>query len=148
MRKDYLHIKKITQLLIAVIKNHYTLLSYKYILNLKQTFIKKRKFLIIDDVVFFNTPIFSKDETIEVDDVYQVDKDGIKFPLSIKDILVDKRFKEVIEPKQELKFEVQELTEDEDLEVKRYRIQLDVVTNRKKLREIENFMRKTLEEML
>jgi hypothetical protein len=53
-----------------------------------------------------------------------------------------------VEPKQELKFEVQELTEDEDLEVKRYRIQLDVTTNRKKLREIENFMRKTLEEML
>jgi hypothetical protein len=107
-----------------------------------------RKFLIIDEVVFFNTSIFSKDETIEVDDVYQVNKDGIKFPLSIKDILVDKRFKEIIEPKQELNFEVQELTEDEDLEVKRYRIQLDVTTNRKKLREIENFMRKTLEEML
>jgi hypothetical protein len=53
-----------------------------------------------------------------------------------------------VEPKQELKFEVQELTEDEDLEVKRYRIQLDVTTNRKKLREIENFMRKKLEEML
>ncbi len=107
-----------------------------------------RKFLVIDEVSFFNTSIFSKDEIIEVDDVYQVDKDGIKFPLSIKDILVDKRFKEVFEPKQELKFEVQELTEDEDLEVKRYRIQLDVTTNRKKLREIENFMRKTLDEML
>jgi hypothetical protein len=53
-----------------------------------------------------------------------------------------------VEPKQELKFEVQELTEDEDLEVKRYRIQLDVTTNRKKLREIENFMRKTLDGML
>jgi len=107
-----------------------------------------RKFLIIDKVVFFNTEIFSKDEVIEVGDFYQVDKDGIKFPLSIKDILVDKRFQEILEPKQELKFEVQELTEDEDLEVKRYRIQLDVTTNRKKLREIENFMRKTLDGML
>lgn len=99
-------------------------------------------------MIFFNTTIFSKDEIIEVDDFYQVDKDDVKFPLSIKDILVDKRFQEIIEPKQELKFEVQELTEDEDLEVKRYRIQLDVTTNRKKLREIENFMRKTLDEML
>jgi hypothetical protein len=107
-----------------------------------------RKFLVKEEVLFFNTPIFSKDEIIEVDNFYQVDKDDVKFPLSIKDILVDKRFQEVFEPKQELKFEVQELTEDEDLEVKRYRIQLDVVTNRKKLREIENFMRKTLEEML
>jgi len=107
-----------------------------------------RKFLVIEEVVFFNTSIFSKDEIIEVDDDYQVDKDGVKFPLSIKDILVDKRFQEIIEPKQELKFEVQELTEDEELEVKRYRIQLDVTTNRKKLREIENFMRKTLDGML
>ena len=107
-----------------------------------------RKFLVIEEVVFFNTSIFSKDEVIEVDYDYQVDKDGVKFPLSIKDILVDKRFQEIIEPKQELKFEVQELTEDEDLEVKRYRIQLDVTTNRKKLREIENFMRKTLDGML
>ena len=41
-----------------------------------------------------------------------------------------------------------EITEDEELEVKKFRIQLDVTTNRKKLREIENFMRKTLEEML
>ena len=107
-----------------------------------------RKFSVKEEVIFFNTPIFSKDEIIEVDDFYQVDKDDVKFPLSIKDILVDKRFQEIIEPKQELKFEVQELTEDEDLEVKRYRIQLDVTTNRKKLREIENFMRKTLDEML
>ena len=107
-----------------------------------------RKFSIKEEVIFFNTPIFSKGEVIEVDDVYQVDKDGVKFPLSIKDILVDERFQEIVEPKQELKFEVQELTEDEDLEVKRYRIQLDVTTNRKKLREIENFMRKTLDGML
>jgi hypothetical protein len=107
-----------------------------------------RKFSVKEEVIFFNTPIFSKGEVIEVDDIYQVDKDGVKFPLSIKDILVDERFQEILEPKQELKFDVQELTEDEDLEVKRYRIQLDVTTNRKKLREIENFMRKTLDGML
>lgn len=107
-----------------------------------------RKFLIKEDVIFFGTNILSKDEIIEVDDVYNVDKNGIKFPLSIKDILVDKRFQEVLEPKQELNFEVQELTDEEELEVKKFRIQLDVVTNRKKLREIENFMRKTLEDML
>ncbi len=53
-----------------------------------------------------------------------------------------------VEVKEELKFEVQELTEEEELEVKKFRIQLDVTTNRKRLREIENFMRKTLEEML
>jgi hypothetical protein len=107
-----------------------------------------RKFSVKEEVIFFNASIFSKDEIIEIDDIYQVDKDGVKFPLSIKDILVDKRFQEIIEPKQELNFDIQELTEDEDIEVKRYRIQLDVVTNRKKLREIENFMRKTLDEML
>lgn len=107
-----------------------------------------KKFLIKENVIFFGTTILSKDEIIEVDDVYNVDKNGIKFPLSVKDILSDKRFQEIIEQKQELIFDVQEITDDEELEVKKFRIQLDVTTNRKKLREIENFMRKTLEEML
>lgn len=107
-----------------------------------------RKFLVKEDVLFFNTEVLKKGETIELESFYNVDKGDIKFPLSIEDILNDKRFQEVKEQKQELKFEVQELTEEEDLEVKRFRIQLDVMTNRKKLREIENFMRKTLEEML
>lgn len=107
-----------------------------------------RKFLVKEDVKFFATTIFTKGETIELEDYYNVAKDDIKFPLGLAEILSDKRFQEIIEPKQELNFEVQELTEDEELEVKKFRIQLDVVTNRKKLREIENFMRKTLEEML
>ena len=107
-----------------------------------------RKFLIKEDVIFVNTTVLTKDEIIEVDDVYHIDKNGIKFPLTIENILTDKRFQEIIEHKQELNFDVQEITEDEELEVKKFRIQLDVTTNRKKLREIENFMRKTLEEML
>jgi len=107
-----------------------------------------RKFLVKEDVTFFATTIFTKGQTIELIDYYSVDKGDIKFPLGLAEILSDKRFEEVLEPKQELNFEVQELTEEEELEVKKFRIQLDVVTNRKKLREIENFMRKTLEEML
>ena len=107
-----------------------------------------RKFKVKEDVIFFATTIFVKDEIVELNDVYNVDKNGIKFPLSIGDISSDKRFQEVIEQKRELNFDVQEITEDEELEVKKFRIQLDVTTNRKKLREIENFMRKTLEEML
>lgn len=57
-------------------------------------------------------------------------------------------FTEELKIKEDINFEVKELSEDEELEVKKYRIQLDVTTNRKKLREIEIFMRKTLEEML
>ena len=107
-----------------------------------------RKFLIIEDVIYFNETVLEKGKVIEVEDFYQVNKNGLKFPIFINEILSDKRFQEIIEKKQDLKFEVQELTEEEDLEVKRFRIQLDVMTNRKKLREIETFMRKTLEEML
>lgn len=107
-----------------------------------------RKFKVKENVVFFATEVFTQGQIIELEEVYSVDKDGIKFPLTIKDILSDKRFEEIIEQKQELNFDVKEITEDEELEVKKFRIQLDVTTNRKKLREIENFMRKTLEEML
>jgi hypothetical protein len=107
-----------------------------------------RKFLVKEDVLFFNIEVLKKGETIELESFYNVEKGDIKFPLSIEDILNDKRFQEIKEKTQELNFEVQELTDDDELEVKRFRIQLDVMTNRKKLREIENFMRKTLEEML
>lgn len=107
-----------------------------------------RKFLVKEDIIIFSKVVLNKDEVIELNDVYHLEYDESKIPLNIDSIINDKRFKEIIEQKQELNFDVQELTEEEDLEVKKFRIQLDVTTNRKKLREIENFMRKTLEEML
>ena len=107
-----------------------------------------KRFSVEEDVLIFSTVVLKKGEEIEVEEYYNIDYNGVAFPLSIESILIDKRFKEIIEDKQELKFEVQEITDDEELEVKKYRIQLDVVTNRKKLREIENFMRKTLNDML
>jgi hypothetical protein len=66
----------------------------------------------------------------------------------LEQLINDPRFEEVIEKKKDLNFIVEEVLDEEDSEVKRFRIQLDVTTNRKKLREIENFMRKTLEDML
>jgi hypothetical protein len=107
-----------------------------------------KRFSVEEDVLIFSTVVLKKGEEIEVEEYYNIDYNGVAFPLSIESILIDKRFKEIIEDKQELNFEVQEITDDEELEVKKYRIQLDVVTNRKKLREIENFMRKTLNDML
>jgi indole-3-glycerol phosphate synthase len=107
-----------------------------------------RKFIAKEDIVIFSTTVIEKGEKIEVDKIYNLNYNGVDFPLSIESILSDKRFEEIIENKQELNFDVQEVTEDEELEIKKFRIQLDVTTNRRKLREIENFMRKTLENML
>jgi hypothetical protein len=53
-------------------------------------------------------------------------------------ILKDDRFEEIQIP--EINFEITELTEEQEDEVKTYRIQLDVKASRKKLREIENYI--------
>jgi hypothetical protein len=105
-----------------------------------------KKFLVKEDINFFGSTVLYKDQIIEIDNFYNVDEQGMKFQIPIENILEDKRFQELKE--QNLIFDIQEISDDEDLEVKKYRIQLDVLTNRKKLREIENFMRKTLENML
>jgi hypothetical protein len=68
--------------------------------------------------------------------------------VTLEQISNDSRFDEITETKQEINFLVDEIPDEEELEVKKFRIQLDVITNRRKLIEIENFMRKTLSDML
>jgi hypothetical protein len=55
---------------------------------------------------------------------------------------------ELFEELPELKLDVRELTEDEDDKIGNWRIQLDVKTSKRKLKEIERFIRENVNEML
>lgn len=108
-----------------------------------------RIFITKEDIMFFGEKLISKDEIIKIDnsDIYQIKTDSTIIELTINQILNDGRFSEVKE-RQDFNIKTEELSDEEDVEIKRFRIQLDVTTNRKKLREIETFMRKTLEDMI
>jgi len=55
---------------------------------------------------------------------------------------------ELFEELIELKLDVREITEDDDNKIGNWRIQLDVKTSRKKLKEIEKFIRDNVSEMI
>ena len=105
-----------------------------------------RKFLIKEDITVLGQTVIKKDQTITVELSYTIPAEPFDISMPLGQILKDNRFEEI--PLPELNFEVTELTTEQEEEEKTYRIQLDVKTNRKKLREIENFLRDTLENML
>ena len=110
-----------------------------------------RIFIAKEDINVFGSTIVQQDQMIKfLDDetTHKINTGTTTIQVTFEQLINDIRFEEVLEKKKDLNFIVEEVPDEEDLEVKRFRIQLDVTTNRKKLREIENFMRKTLEEML
>ena len=107
-----------------------------------------RKFKSIEDIFIFGKNILEKNSIIKVSEETEciIEKEGMSITLTLDQIVSDKRFEEVIE--NDLKFDIKVITEEEEEEIKNYRIQLDVNTTRKKLRDIENYLRITLENML
>jgi len=103
-----------------------------------------KKFLVLEDIDFFGTIVLEKGETCQIDKSLNISKKDLKFSIPIEDVIKDSRFKEI----HQQEIQIREITEEEDEEIKKYRIQLDVTTSRKKLVEIENFLRKTIEEMI
>lgn len=110
-----------------------------------------RVFTAIQDIDIFGIPLVKEGYVIKFQDGenrHTINNDSDTINVTLEQISNDSRFKETIGEKQELNFLVEEIPDDDELEVKKFRIQLDVTTNRRKLIEIENFMRKTLENML
>jgi hypothetical protein len=110
-----------------------------------------RIFIAKEDINVFGSTIVQQNQMIKFLDnepTHTIKSGTTTMEVTLEQLINDPRFEEVLEKKKDLNFIVEEVPDEEDLEVKRFRIQLDVTTNRKKLREIENFMRKTLEEML
>jgi len=107
------------------------------------------KFRLIKDLIL-NTG-FEEEVILEKGDIVEPSNDGdYVFPklnrTYSKDELLLKP--EIFEELPELKLDVREITEDDENKIGNWRIQLDVKTSRKKLKEIEKFLRETVNEML
>ena len=107
------------------------------------------KFRLINDFIL-NTG-FGEEIILQKGDITEPNENGdYVFPKIsrkfTKDDLLSKP--ELFEELLELKLDVREITEDDENKIGNWRIQLDVKTSRKKLKEIENFIRENVNEML
>lgn len=107
------------------------------------------KFRLINDFIL-NTG-FGEEIILQKGDITEPNENGdYVFPklnkAFTKEDLLSKP--ELFEELLELKLDVREITEDDENKVGNWRIQLDVKTSRKKLKEIERFIRENVNEML
>ena len=107
------------------------------------------KFRLINDFIL-NTG-FGEEIILQKGDITEPNENGdYVFPKIsrkfTKDDLLSKP--ELFEELLELKLDVREITEDDENKIGNWRIQLDVKTSRKKLKEIEKFIRENVNEML
>jgi hypothetical protein len=107
------------------------------------------KFRLIKDFIL-NTG-FGEEIILEKGDITEPNESGdYVFPkisrTFTKEDLLSKP--ELFEELPDLKLDIRELTEDEDDKVGNWRIQLDVKTTKRKLKEIEKFIRENVNEML
>ena len=98
--------------------------------------------------------IFSKGKVFESDDNgdyiiewiggrMTLDVDGMKLASDNGDILFD-----IIEEKKDIEIKVEEVSDNDEELIKNWRIQLDVKTSRKKLKEIEKIINEKVKEIL
>lgn len=101
-----------------------------------------KKFFVKEDIPILK---LKKGDSISVEDKFELNNDGFPIVLSLQQIESDMRF----EPYQtnDLQFTISEIKEDVD-EIKSFRIQLDVKTTKRKMINIENFLRQSLDELL
>ena len=107
------------------------------------------KFRLINDFIL-NTG-FGEEIILQKGDIIEPDENGDYFFTKIsrtftKEDLLSKP--ELFEELLELKLDVREITDDDENKIGNWRIQLDVKTSRKKLEEIEKFIRENVNEML
>jgi hypothetical protein len=106
------------------------------------------KFRLIKDLIL-NTG-FEEEIILEKGDIVEPTDGDYSFPKLnrrySKDELLSKSdiFEELID----LKLDIVEIAEDDENKIGNWRIQLDVKTSRKKLKEIERFIRENVNEML
>ena len=71
------------------------------------------------------------------------DVEGMKSASDNGDILFD-----IVEEKKDIEIKVEEVSDDDEEIIKNWRIQLDVKTSRKKLKEIEKIINEKVKELL
>jgi len=105
------------------------------------------KFFIKENIYLFDKLLLKEGEVIDIGDggLY-IDREDLKFKLPLEKILNDPRFQKKEEEK--IDFIIQESIPEEDLEIKEWKMILNIKTNRAKLIEIEKKFREVIEEIL
>lgn len=98
------------------------------------------KLIVKEEVSFLNNVIFKKGEIIDKSDSYNVEIESGNIAIFYSMI------ENFVEPYQDIEIRISNPADDEEEKI--WRMQLDVKTTRKKAIEIENFLRKTLREMI
>lgn len=103
------------------------------------------KYKLTQDLNILDKTILEKDSTVEFDDTGELVVNSELGPIKLtKEILKDK----IISLDQKIEFKVSLLNEEDEEKINFYRMQLDIKSSRKKIREIEHEFRKILNEIL
>lgn len=98
------------------------------------------KLIVKEEVKFLNNIIFRKGDIIDKSDTYYVEIESGNI------VIFYSMIENFVEPYQDIEIRISNPSDDEEEKI--WRMQLDVKTTRKKAIEIENFLRKTLKEMI
>jgi hypothetical protein len=98
------------------------------------------KLIVKEEVKFLNNIIFRKGDIIDKSDTYYVEIESGNI------VIFYSMIENFVEPYQDIEIIISNPADDEIEKI--WRMQLDVKTTRKKAIEIENFLRKTLKEMI
>lgn len=104
------------------------------------------KFKLKEDWYFGKNKILSKGDILEPNNEYKYEISylGNSMILSLDDIEENPIFEKI----SEINLDIMEIPQDDEEKIGNWRIQLDVKTSRRKLKEIEKFIRNNINDML
>jgi len=103
------------------------------------------KFKLTEDLQILDKVILPKGSQISFDEFNEI-KISTEFgPITFTPEMLKDKIELLLD---ELEVKVSVLEDEDEDTIKNYRLQLDVKTSRRKVREIESFLRKTLQEMI
>ena len=103
------------------------------------------KYKLIEDLQILDKIILTKGSEISFDELNELKVSTEYGPITFTTEMLKDKLEKVVE---DLNVKVTILDEEDEDTIKNYRLQLDVKASRKKVREIENYLRKTLQDML
>ena len=98
------------------------------------------KLIVKEEVKFLNNTIFKKGDIIDKSDTYNVEIESGNI------VIFYTMIENFVEPYHDIDIKISNPADDEEEKI--WRMQLDVKTTRKKAIEIENFLRKTLIDLI
>ena len=104
-----------------------------------------KRYICNDDVIILKKKLATSGAVIEIGDELKSECGSIKFKFD-EDFISN--FSDLFSPIPDINIESKELSESDESQIKDWIIQLKITTSRKKLRQIENFIKLNIEKLL